>query len=215
MPYYAEHRDLTEIDGGRLVLYRRLAGRSRPRPGDSWPMPMRRWSPRTAPTRSPPARWCSTAAALRVLLRPRQPGHPGAARRGESRRLSRRRTRLAPFDLVLSYTGGGALDRASRAPRRAARGAALRLRRSRALSARRAARTTGARHSLISAPMPPIGSRRWSGCFSSPARRRPGERFVIGGAQYPRRFPLDGRTSSSCATCRPAEHPRFLLLVAR
>ena len=41
VPYYAENRDLTEIDGGRLVLYG-IGARSRPRPGNSSPTPMRR-----------------------------------------------------------------------------------------------------------------------------------------------------------------------------
>ena len=51
VPYYAEHRDLTELDGGRLVLYRDWE--SDRRPGGSSPTPTQQSSPHIARTRSP------------------------------------------------------------------------------------------------------------------------------------------------------------------
>ena len=96
---------------------------------------------------------------------------------------------LGGFDLVLSYTGGRALDElrerlgARRWPRSTA--ASIRRRTARPLPSR-----SSRRISPISAPTPPTARRRSSGSFWS----RPGgcrrSGFVIGGAQYPGRLPL-------------------------
>ena len=95
---------------------------------------------------------------------------------------------LAPFDLVLSYTGGGALD-------------ALR----RDLRARRATPIYGSVDPAVHRPVAPRDGYRASlsylgtyaqdrqaaleALFVEPARRRPQDRFVIGGALYPPDFP--------------------------
>jgi spore maturation protein CgeB len=95
---------------------------------------------------------------------------------------------LAGFDIVLSYTGGGALD-------------ALRQR----LGARRAVPLYGSVDPALHRPAPPeqhyaaalsylgtYAEDRQSALerlFVEPARRRPQDRFVIGGAQYPASFP--------------------------
>jgi spore maturation protein CgeB len=95
---------------------------------------------------------------------------------------------LGGFDLVLSYTGGAALDR---------------LRRD--LGARRVAPLYGSVDPAAHHPAAPVHDWRadlsWIGTYAAdrqaglerlfiePARRRPAQRFVIAGAQYPQDFP--------------------------
>ncbi len=114
---------------------------------------------------------------------------------------------LAGFDLVLSFTGGAALD-------------ALR----RELGARRVAPLYGSVDPAVHRPMPTRPQYRadlsYLGTYAEdrqaalvrllvePARRRPDARFVIGGAQYPAAFPW----SPNIAFVRhlpPSEHPAF------
>ncbi len=114
---------------------------------------------------------------------------------------------LAPFDLVLSYTGGGALD-------------ALRTR----LGARRTAPIFGSVDPELHRPAPPRPEYRallsYLGTYAAdrqatlerlfvePARRLPDERFVIGGAQYPDAFPWTPNTYF-VRHLPPPEHPAF------
>ena len=95
---------------------------------------------------------------------------------------------LSPYDLVLSYTGGGALE-------------ALRAQ----LGARRVVPIYGSVDPALHRPVPPSAERpallsylgtyaadRQSALeelFVQPARRRPDDKFVVGGAQYPQHFP--------------------------
>ena len=114
---------------------------------------------------------------------------------------------LAGFDLVLSYTGGQAL-------------AELRDR----LGARRVVPLYGSVDPDVHRPAVPAAQYRallsWLGTYAEdrqaaldalflePARRLPGERFVIAGAQYPAGFPW----SPNIFFVRhlpPAEHPAF------
>lgn len=95
---------------------------------------------------------------------------------------------LGEFDVVLSYTGGRALDALT------------------ALGARRVAplygsvdpeshRPAPATHDLPRASLSYLGTyaadrqQRLEQLFIEPARRRPEQRFVIGGSQYPPDFP--------------------------
>ncbi|GAC1346576.1 MAG: glycosyltransferase [Acetobacteraceae bacterium] len=114
---------------------------------------------------------------------------------------------LAGFDLVLSYTGGGALD-------------ALRTR----LGARRVAPIYGSVDPDLHRPAPPRAEYRallsYLGTYAAdrqatlerlfvePARRRPDDRFVIGGAQYPDGFPWTANTYF-VRHLPPPEHPAF------
>ena len=114
---------------------------------------------------------------------------------------------LAPFDLVLSYTGGGALD----------------LLRSR-LGARRVAPIYGSVDPDLHRPAPPrpefaallsyLGTyaadrqAALEALFVEPARLRPGDRFVIAGAQYPDAFPWTPNTFFVRHLPPPA-HPAF------
>jgi spore maturation protein CgeB len=114
---------------------------------------------------------------------------------------------LAPFDLVLSYTGGQALERL-RAD----------------LGARRVAPLYGSVDPDVHQPMPP--QQHWQGAMSylgtysddrqatlealflSVADRLPGRRFFIAGAQYPASFPW--RTNVHFVShLAPAAHPAF------
>jgi spore maturation protein CgeB len=114
---------------------------------------------------------------------------------------------LGGFDLVLSYTGGRALDE-------------LRER----LGARRVAPLYGSVDPQVHRPAAPVPS--FQGDFSylgtyaadrqealerlflEPARRLPEKRFVIGGAQYPVDFPW-GSNVWFVRHLPPADHPAF------
>ena len=114
---------------------------------------------------------------------------------------------LAGFDLVLSYTGGGALD-------------ALRAR----LGARRVVPIYGSVDPALHRPAPPrpeygallsyLGTyaadrqAALERLFVEPARALPGQRFVIGGAQYPDGFPWTPNTFF-VRHLPPPEHPAF------
>lgn len=114
---------------------------------------------------------------------------------------------LADFDLVLSYTGGGALD-------------ALRDR----LGARIAVPLYGHVDPDVHRPAAPrpdfAGDLSYIGTYApdrqaalesllvEPARRRPDLRFVIAGAQYPNDFPWAGNIYF-LRHLAPADHPGF------
>ena len=114
---------------------------------------------------------------------------------------------LGGFDLVLSYTGGTALD-------------ALRDR----LGARRVAPIYGSVDPALHRPAPPRAEYQaalsYLGTYAAdrqaalerlfvePARALPGERFVIGGAQYPDGFPWTPNTWF-VRHLPPGEHPAF------
>ncbi|WP_372618241.1 glycosyltransferase [Falsiroseomonas sp.] len=114
---------------------------------------------------------------------------------------------LAGFDLVLSYTGGAALDRLRQE-----------------LGATRVAALYGSVDPQAHHPAPPIATYAadlsYLGTFAAdrqavldrllvePARRRPAQRFVIGGAQYPRDFPWTANIHF-VRHMPPAEHPAF------
>ena len=114
---------------------------------------------------------------------------------------------LAGFDLVLSYTGGGALD-------------ALRAR----LGARRVEPLYGWADEAVYRPTAPAPQYKaalsYLGTYAAdrqegvarlllePARLRTDERFVIGGAQYPKDFPW-GPNIFFVRHLPPSEHPSF------
>ena len=114
---------------------------------------------------------------------------------------------LGGFDLVLSYTGGAALERLRRE-----------------LGARRTAPLYGSVDPDVHRPVPPDGADRadlsYLGTYAAdrqakleallvgPARRRPQQRFVIGGAQYPPEFPWEPNIFF-LRHLPPEAHPRF------
>ncbi len=113
---------------------------------------------------------------------------------------------LAPYDLVLSYTGGRALD-------------ALR----RDLGARHVVPIYGSVDPALHCPVDSKPDRSLlsylgtyaadrqqalEALFVEPARRRPADRFVIGGAQYPQHFPWTDNIWF-VRHLPPSEHPAF------
>jgi spore maturation protein CgeB len=114
---------------------------------------------------------------------------------------------LGDFDLVLSYTGGEALEQ-------------LKSR----LGARRTAPLYGSVDPEVHRPTPPTGGYRadlsYMGTYAAdrqptlerfflePARKLPAQRFVIGGAQYPHDFPWLPNLFF-VRHLPPAEHPAF------
>jgi spore maturation protein CgeB len=205
VPWYAHHRDLTQIDGGRLVLY------------DDWEavVPDARRELADADAGMVTSYCPDGIAATELVL-----DAPGThvfydldtpvtlARLDAGEALESIGPRgLAPFDLVLSYTGGAALT-------------ALTER----LGARRVAPLYGSvdvhRYAPTAPPTGPRAALSYLGTYAAdrqdrveafllgPARQRPGLQFVIGGAQYPPDFPWTDNIFY-WRHVAPAEHPRF------
>jgi spore maturation protein CgeB len=114
---------------------------------------------------------------------------------------------LSDFDLVLSYTGGDALAQLKSV-----------------LGARRVAPLYGHVDPEVHRPAPPLEVRRadlsYLGTYAAdrqaaletlflePARRMPGRRFLLGGAQYPEAFPWTDNVFFR-RHLPPPEHPAF------
>lgn len=205
VPYYAAHRDLTGMDGMNLVLYPswqdvRQAAESEVRAADV-----------TMITSYCPDAVVSTELAtelgrLSCFYDMDTPTTLDRLSRGEAVDYVGPRE-FRDFDLVLSFTGGRALDE-------------LRAR----LGARRVAPLYGSVDPEVHRPMPAspqyVAALSYLGTYAAerqatlerllvePARSRPDRRFVIGGAQYPAEFPW----SDNIFFVRhlpPAEHPSF------
>jgi spore maturation protein CgeB len=204
--WYAANRDMHELQGGRLVLYRSWK--------DTVPSVRRDLADSDAAIVTS---YCPDAlAATSELLASRTPVRAfydldtpvTLARLGAGETVPYIGTRgLADFDLVLSYTGGPALAR-------------LRDQ----LSARRVAPLYGSVDPEVHHPVPPTVAYRadlsYLGTFAvdrqqalqelfvAPARLAPTLRFVLGGSGYPDDFPW----TSNIFFVRhlpPAEHPAF------
>ncbi len=206
VPYYAQNRDLHALEGGRLVLY------------PEWDAV--RDEARRAIAAADVAvvtSYCPDALAAAGLVL----DAPRATRvfydLDTPVTLSRLGTESAPayvgprgfadYDLVLSYTGGAALD-------------ALRAR----LGARRVAPLYGHADPGTHRPVPPAArfaadlsylgtyaadrQAALEALFVLPASARPGKRFLIGGAQYPDDFPWRPNIFF-VRHLPPADHPAF------
>jgi spore maturation protein CgeB len=206
VPYYAAHRDLTSLPNGDLVLYHDWDGI----------LPAAREALRHADAAIVTS-YCVDAVEASALVL----DTPLAVRAFYDLDTPVTLARLAAgedvayvppgglgdFDLVLSYTGGGALD-------------ALRSR----LGARRVAPLYG---SVDPETHRPAAAREeWradlsyigtyaddrqaavDALFLSPARRRPDARFVLAGSQYPADFPWEANVWY-LAHLPPADHPAF------
>jgi spore maturation protein CgeB len=205
-PYYAQHRDLRELPGMRLELYtgweairRRaeteLAGADVGMVTSFCPDgPAASAAVLSSPVRVTCFYDLDTPVTLAQLDR-REPVPylpPGG---------------LAGFDLVLSYTGGRALERLRST-----------------LGARRTAPLYGSVDPDVHRPAPPrfelAGDLSYLGTYAddrqralgelllAPAARLPRHRFVIGGALYPADFPWRANVRF-VAHVPPADHPAF------
>jgi spore maturation protein CgeB len=205
VPYYASARDLCEVPGGELVLYadwneaRRQAQREL-RDADVAIVTS------YCPDGIAAAGLAFEEQAVSVFYDLDTPVTLAHLGRGEPVSYIGRRG-LADFDLVLSYTGGAALD-------------ALRNR----LGARRVLPLYGHVDPDVHRPVAPVAHYRadlsYLGTYAAdrqagleallvaPARRRGDQRFLIGGAQYPQDFPW-APNIFFVRHLPPSEHPAF------
>jgi spore maturation protein CgeB len=205
VPYYAETRDCRDIPRGKLVLYRewesiRDEAREELRDADVGMVTS------YCPDGVVATELVAAARALKVFYDLDTPVTLARLAQGNAVPYLGPRA-LADFDLVLSYTGGGALD-------------ALRER----LGARRVAPLYGHVDPDVhrpSEPQPHYGADlSYLGTYSAdrqagleqlliaPARQRPHARFLIGGAQYPQEFPWTPNIYF-VRHLPPCEHPAF------
>jgi spore maturation protein CgeB len=185
VPWYAQHRDVTAIEGGELVLYpdwETVMGDAYRELADADAAMVTSYCPDGIAATD----LVLDSPGLHVFYDLDTPVTLARLDAGEAVEAIGPRG-LAPFDLVLSYTGGGAL-------------AALRER----LGARRVAPLYGSVDVQRYAPASPLPERRAAlsylgtyaadrqdkvaAFFLAPARARPKLQFVIGGAQYPQDF---------------------------
>ncbi len=205
VPYYAAHRDLSGIDGGTLRLYESwneiadLAGRE-----------LREADVAIVTSYCPDAAAASDliwlSPALRIFYDLDAPVTIARLRAGEIVPYIPANG-LREFDLVLSFTGGAALD-------------ALKT----DLGAKEVARLYGSVDPEVHRRVPPKEAYRaalsYLGTYSQdrqgalqelliePARRAPAARFVMGGAQYPAEFPWT-ENIFFVQHLPPSEHPSF------
>jgi len=188
VPYYAAHRDLDSLSDAELVLYADwtlVAPRARRRLAQSDAAVITSYCPDAAAAAE--LMFDAPESLVRayydldtpVTLARLEAGEPVSYLPAAS---------LEDFDLVLSYTGGAALE-------------ALRQR----LRARRVAPLYGHVDPDVHRPVPAVDrfradlsylgtyaadrQRRLGELFLEPARCRPAQRFVLGGASYPQDFP--------------------------
>ena len=111
VPYYASTRDMTEIPGCELRLYKDWDDVAAACPAANCRTLMSAWSRRIVPTDRPPrGSFWTRALAIHCVLRSGYPVTISRLAGGRARRLPAGRTGSADFDLVLSYTGGEALN---------------------------------------------------------------------------------------------------------
>lgn len=205
VPWYAHNRDLSEIDGGRLVLYpdwEAVVPEARRELADADAAIVTSYCPDGVAA----TELVLDAPGLHVFYDLDTPVTLARLEAGDALEAIGPRG-LAPFDLVLSYTGGAALS-------------ALSAR----LGARRVAPLYGSVDIVRYAPAPALQEARAAlsylgtyaadrqdkveAFFLEPARRRPELQFVIGGAQYPPDFPWTDNIFY-WRHVAPREHPRF------
>jgi spore maturation protein CgeB len=207
VPYYAEHRDLQELPGGELVLYRdwaEIAPRAQRELQDAEAAIVTSYCPDGIAA----ADLFAQAAHSAVTVFYDMDTPATLENLHEGRPLSYIGPRgLCDFDLVLSYTGGASLE-------------ALRSR----LGAQRVATLYGHVDPQVHQPVAFKEGYRCAlsylgtyaadrqaaveALFIEPARQLPGESFVIGGAQYPHDFPWTPNIRF-VRHLPPAEHPAF------
>ncbi|MDB5409934.1 MAG: hypothetical protein JWL84_4846 [Rhodospirillales bacterium] len=207
VPYYAEHRDLRELPpGGTLRLYDDWAEAVAPAVRDLAYADIAIVTSYCPDGIAASNLVLSSAAGLRVFYDLDTPVTLARLAAGEAVGYIGPRG-LADFDLVLSYTGGAALDE-------------LRSR----LGARRVEPLYGSvdpeMHRRVAALPQYAADFSYLGTYArdrqaalemlfvEPARRLPNRRFVIGGAQYPGAFPWTSNTHF-VRHLPPGEHAAF------
>lgn len=206
MPYYAQHRDLTALPAGQLRLY------------TSWPEAESAARAELADADvGMVTSYCPDAIAATALLGDSRASHRVFYDLDTPVTLSRLAAGetvayvgpqlLADFDLVLSYTGGHALDDLRNM---------LRARRAEPLygsvdpAVHRQETATNAYRNDFSYLGTYATDRQAAleALFLEPAHRLPGRKFLIGGAQYPQDFPWAPNIFFARHVA-PPEHPAF------
>jgi spore maturation protein CgeB len=204
VPYYAQHRDVTSLEGGQLVLYddwKQALPRARRELADADAGMVTSYCPdaltATKLVLDAPGLHVFYDLDAPVTLTRLASGQP-VSYIGPSG--------LAPFDLVLSYTGGNALTALHQQ-----------------LGAQRVAPLYGSvdpRHYQPAERPDTRAALSYLGTYAEdrqpalealfiePARLRPDERFIIGGAQYPSDFPWT-ENAFFLRHVAPDQHPRF------
>jgi spore maturation protein CgeB len=206
VPYYAMNRDFTEVSGGELVLYAEwqdIRSRAARDLRDAEVAMVTSYCPHGLEATDLVR---EARRPLRLFYDLDTPVTLSRLSRGEAI------TYIGPhglgdFDLVLSYTGGAALDRLQAD-----------------LGARRVAPLYGHVDPDVHRPVDPIPrfvsdfsylgtyaedrQAALEALFITPARRRPERRFLIGGAQYPQDFPWTDNIFF-VRHLPPPEHPAF------
>jgi spore maturation protein CgeB len=206
VPYYAGHRDLTDLPGGTLILYpdwETVAAQARAHLDEAEVGMVTSYCPDgIAATELVLASNCD----LRVFYDLDTPVTLDQLREGKSVSYIGP-TGLGAFDLVLSYTGGAALEQLKTQ-----------------LGARRVAPLYGSVDPSVHRPVQPVPAYRadlsYLGTYSAdrqeildklfirPAQRLPRQKFLIGGAMYPDAFPWQENVWFS-GHVAPGEHPAF------
>jgi spore maturation protein CgeB len=207
VPYYADHRDLHELpSGGRIRLYgdwSEVAEAAARDLDDADAAIVTSYCPDGV---AASGLVLASRASRRVFYDLDTPVTLARLSAGQSVEYIGPRG-LGDFDLVLSYTGGAALNE-------------LKTR----LGARRTAPLYGFVDPEVHRPVPPAAhyladlsylgtyaedrQEALEGLFIAPARRLPEKRFVIGGAQYPAVFPW-AENIHFVRHLPPGEHPAF------
>jgi spore maturation protein CgeB len=206
VPYYAGARDLFDVPGGELVLYSDWHEVQRRAAADARNADVAMVTSYCPDGIAATEVVIAAGRAARVFYDLDTPVTLSRLSRGETTTYIGPRG-LADFDLVLSYTGGAALDRLTAD-----------------LGARRVAPLYGHVDPDVHKPVEPVAcfvsDLSYLGTYAAdrqgaletlfiePARRRPERRFLIGGAQYPQNFPW----SDNIYFVRhlpPPEHPAF------
>lgn len=206
LPYYRDNRDLWELDSGQLILYSRwdgVAAAAKKHVAQADAAMVTSYCPDGAMAAD---LVLDTPRPLRVFYDLDTPVTLAAVASGDGPAYLPARG-LSGFDLVLSYTGGRALD-------------LLRQR----LGARHVAPLYGHADPELHCPSAPLQEYRsalsYLGTFSpdrqaamhelfiEPARRRPDRRFVVGGPMYP---DVDGwpRNLAHFPHVSPQQHSGF------
>jgi spore maturation protein CgeB len=206
VPYYAENRDLHELPGGELVLYRdwtEIRARAAREVADADVAMVTSYCPHGIEATEVVL---EAGRATRVFYDLDTPVTLSRLKAGETT------TYIGPqglggFDLVLSYTGGSALDILKRD-----------------LGPRRVAPLYGHVDPEVHRPVAPqpqfAADLSYLGTYAAdrqaaveaflvePARRRREQRFLIGGAQYPQDFPWT-QNIYFVKHLPPVDHPAF------
>jgi spore maturation protein CgeB len=187
VPYYAEHRDLNSLPGGELVLYPDWSTAARRASADLCSADVAMVTSYCPDGVEATELILSSSVPLRAFYDLDTPVTLDCLQSGKPVTYISPRG-LADFDLVLSYTGGRALEELKRR-----------------LGARRVAPLYGSVDPAVHHPTAPeptytcdlsyLGTYAedrqptLEALFIDAARRLPERRFLIGGAQYPQEFP--------------------------